>query len=148
MIKSDTDAFFCERDWRHEPVLFRKLSEALFFGARSHMSAVSALYSATDNVVVNNPAQRTGPRAIKNGMIAFQRPINITNNGCVPNGTYMSVDWATNSRPGCHGTAATATAAATKTRNIQRRPDSRIEVSPYLATNLRPSNVFTSIEVG
>ena len=90
MIESDTDAFFLVEEVGTMSQFYFASSPKHPFFLHTLMHAVSVLYNnANDNVMVNNPATRTGPRAIRKGMVAFQRAINITNSGYVPNGTYI-----------------------------------------------------------
>mmetsp|Transcript_5226 Transcript_5226/g.15204 ORF Transcript_5226/g.15204 Transcript_5226/m.15204 type:complete len:471 (-) Transcript_5226:410-1822(-) len=87
-MQPDTDSFFIVEGLgimsqyfmassRHHPILLLFLT-----------NAINALYSVRDNVMVNNPAKRTGPAAVKRGMIMFQRGVGIESDGYVPEGIY------------------------------------------------------------
>jgi len=88
IIQPDTDSFFFVEgigtmsqfylsSSRHHPLLLQIMAVAR-----------SALYIKGNNVMVNNPAQKTGPHAVKCGMILFQRAINISTKGYLPEGLY------------------------------------------------------------
>ena len=88
LIQPDTDSFFFIEaigtlsqyymaSSKHHPLLLHVLR-----------SVVMGLYKATNSVMINKPAKTTGPRALKNGMVAFRHAINATSDGYEPEGTY------------------------------------------------------------
>jgi hypothetical protein len=66
---------------------------------------LEALYTIP-NVMVNNPAQSTGPNALKVGFILFQEALNITTAGYEPEGFYEG-DYLSTDRPGGMGVSTT-----------------------------------------
>jgi len=53
------------------------------------IDCVRQMHRPQDHVMVNNPAKRTGPGAVKRGMIAFQRAVGDTeSNGYLDEGVY------------------------------------------------------------
>jgi hypothetical protein len=55
----------------------------------------------TVNVMVNNPAHKTGPGAIKNGFINFQKAAGISTDGYIPAGIYEGAEEPSSERRYC-----------------------------------------------
>eukprot|EP00536_Pseudo-nitzschia_multiseries_P008474 jgi/Psemu1/198195/e_gw1.215.72.1 len=88
LIQPDTDSFFFVESIgsmsqfymassKHHPILLQFLK-----------TAVDSLHSATNNVMVNNPAQISGPAAVKIAMIKFRRAVNAESDGYETEGIY------------------------------------------------------------
>jgi len=50
--------------------------------------AIVRLATKSSNVMINHPAQRTGPRALKFGFVLFRNAVGVYSNGYIPAGIY------------------------------------------------------------
>ena len=90
LISPETDSFFFREltgsmsqyymaSSKHHPILLHILSQAC---------SKRSLYQTTNNVMRNNPATNTGPRAVKEGMISFLKSVDVESDGYSPEGIY------------------------------------------------------------